>query len=49
MSERIRVINVWLYSLPADRVEFSSLASFKRTIKQIDFTLILLLILMVDF
>ena len=32
----VRVINVW-NSLPADRVDFSSLAAFKQTIEQIDF------------
>jgi len=31
------VINVW-NSLPADCVDFSSFASFKRTVKQVDFT-----------
>jgi len=34
---RVRVINVW-NSLPADRVDFSSFAAFKQTIKQIDFS-----------
>jgi len=39
----IRVINVWNWnSLPADRVDFSSFASFKRTVEQIDFTPFLL-------
>jgi len=33
----VRVINVW-NSLPADRVDFSSFAAFKQTIKQIDFS-----------
>ena len=33
----IRVINEW-NSLPADRVDFSSFASVKRTVKQVDFT-----------
>jgi len=33
----VRVINVW-NSLPADRVDFSSFAPFKQTIKQIDFS-----------
>jgi len=37
----IRVIKVW-NSLPADCVDFSSFASFKRTVKQIDFTPFLL-------
>jgi len=32
----VRVINVW-NNLPADRVDFSSFAAFKQTIKQIDF------------
>jgi len=32
----IRIVNVW-NSLPADRVDFSSFASFKRTVEQIDF------------
>ena len=31
------VINVW-NSLPADSVDFSSFAAFKRTVQQIDFT-----------
>ena len=30
------------YSLPADRVDFSSFACFKRTVEQIDFTPFLL-------
>jgi len=38
----IRVINAW-NSLPADRVDFSSFASFKRTVKQIDFTVFIVL------
>jgi len=33
----IRIVNVW-NSLPADRVDFSSFASFKCTVQQIDFT-----------
>jgi len=33
----VRVINVW-NSLPADSVDFSSFAAFKRTVQQIDFT-----------
>jgi len=37
----IRIVNVW-NSLPADRVDFSSFASFKRTVQQIDFTPFLL-------
>ena len=32
----VRVINVW-NSLPADCVDFSSFAAFKKTIDQIDF------------
>jgi len=38
---RIRIVNVW-NSLPADGVDFSSFASFKRTVQQIDFTPFLL-------
>jgi len=37
----IRIVNVW-NSLQADRVDFSSFASFKRTVQQIDFTPFLL-------
>ena len=37
----VRVFNVW-NSLPADRVDFSSLAAFKQTIEQIDFCQFLL-------
>jgi len=37
----IRIINAW-NSLPADRVDFSSFACFKRTVEQIDFTPFLL-------
>ena len=33
----VRVINVW-NSLPADSVDFSSFAAFKRTVQYIDFT-----------
>ena len=37
----IRIVNVW-NSLPADRVDFFSFASFKRTVQQTNFTPFLL-------
>jgi len=37
----IRIVNVW-NSLLADRVDFSSFASFEHTVQQIDFTPFLL-------